>query len=136
MGAAHQVNYLKQPDWEQAVLSLTSGKGADLIVEVVGGDNLRRSLQAAKIGGHIALLGFLDGVTATIPLFPFVVKQLTVSGSSVGPRAAFEDMLRSFEMWQLRPVIDSVYSFDNTLAAYDRLYRGAYGKVVISLKGD
>jgi NADPH:quinone reductase-like Zn-dependent oxidoreductase len=136
MGAAHGINYVRQPDWEQAVLSLTAGKGADLIVEVAGGENLRRSLQAAKIGGHIALIGFLDGVTSEIPLFPFVVKQLTVSGSSVGPRAAFEEMLRSFEKWQLHPVIDTVYSFQDTLAAYDHLYRGAFGKIVISLNRD
>ncbi len=136
MGAAHGINYVQQPDWEQAVLSLTAGKGADLVVEVAGGENLWRSLQAAKIGGHVALIGFLAGVTSEIPLFPFVVKQLTVSGSTVGPRAAFEDMLRSFEKWQLHPVIDTVYTFEDTLAAYDHLYRGAFGKIVISLGGN
>ena len=136
MGAAHGINYVRQPDWERAVLSLTAGKGVDLVVEVAGGENLRRSLQAAKIGGRVALIGFLDGITSEIPLFPFVVKQLTISGSSVGPRSAFEDMLRSFERWQLRPVIDTVYSFADTLVAYDHLYRGAFGKIIISLSGD
>ncbi len=134
LGATQVVNYVQRPDWEKAVLDLTSGKGADLIVEVVGGENLGRSLQAAKIGGQVVLLGFLDGVTANISLFPFVVKQLTMSGISVGPRAAFEKMLLSFEQWQLRPVIDGVYSFEDTLRAYEHLYRGAFGKVVISLE--
>ena len=133
MGAVHGINYAERPDWDQALLSLTSGKGADLIVEVAGGENLGRSLQAAKIGGHIALIGFLNGVTSAIPLFPFVVKQLTVSGSTVGPRSAFEEMLRSFTKWKLRPVVDAVYSFEDTRAAYDHLYRGAFGKIVIDL---
>lgn len=59
MGAAHGVNYVQQPEWDKAVLKLTSHKGADLVVEVAGGENLGRSLQAAKIGGHIAMIGFL-----------------------------------------------------------------------------
>ncbi len=104
-----------------------------MVVEVVGGDNLARSLAAAKVGGHVALLGFLGGATAQIPLFPFAVKQLTVRANSVGPRSAFEAMNRAFETWRLRPVVDAVYGFDDTLAAYEHLYRGPFGKVVVSL---
>ncbi len=125
MGAAHGINYVRQPDWESAVLQLTSGKGAQVVVEVAGGENLARSLQAASIGGHIAMIGFLNGVSAQIPLFPFVVKQLTLGGISVGSRATFEQMLKRFEQWQLHPVIDAVYDFEDTPAAYQHLYRGA-----------
>ena len=134
MGATHGINYAQHPDWEKAVLGFTSGKGVDLVVEVVGGPNLVRSLEAAKIGGKIALLGFLGGATSNVPLFPFAVKQLTLSANSVGPRSAFEAMNRSFQSWQLRPEIDSVYSFGETPAAYDRLYRGAFGKIVVSFE--
>lgn len=134
MGAAHGVNYATQPAWEEAVMKLTSNKGADLIVEVAGGENLGRSLQAASIGGHIAMIGFLNGVSAQIPLFPFVVKQLTLGGISVGSRTTFEQMLTAFEQWQLHPVVDTVYNFEDTPAAYEHLYRGAFGKIVIRLK--
>ncbi len=134
MGAAHGINYVQQPDWERAVLKLTEGKGADLVVEVAGGENLQRSLQAARIGGHIAMIGFLNGVSAQVPLFPFVVKQLTLGGISVGSRTNFEQMLNAFEQWQLHPVIDAVYSFEDTVAAYKHLYRGAFGKIVVRLK--
>ena len=134
MGAAYGINYVRQPEWEEAVLKLTSGKGADLVVEVAGGENLGRSLRAAKIGGHVAMIGFLNGVSAQVPLFPFVVKQLTLGGISVGSRATFEQMLGSFAQWQLHPVVDSVYSFDETPAAYKHLYRGAFGKIVIRLE--
>ena len=134
LGAAHGVNYARQPDWESAVLKLTSGKGADVVVEVAGGENLARSLQAAGIGGHIAMIGFLNGVSAQIPLFPFVVKQLTLGGISVGSRATFEQMLNSFAQWKLHPAIDAVYDFEDTPAAYRHLYRGAFGKIVVRLK--
>ncbi len=133
LGAAHGINYTQQPDWQEAVLHLTKGKGADLVVEVAGGDNLGRSLQAARIGGHVALIGFLNGVSSEIPLFPFVVKQLTVGGTTVGPRSSFEAMLRSFAEWKLHPVIDTTYSFEDAPAAYGHLYRGAFGKIVIGL---
>ena len=43
-------------------------------------------------------------------------------------------MLRSFTKWKLRPVVDAVYSFEETRAAYDHLYRGAFGKIVIDLQ--
>ena len=133
LGAAHGVNYRNEPAWDEAVMKLTAGKGADLIVEVAGGENLGRSLQAASIGGHIAMIGFLNGVSAQIPLFPFVVKQLTLGGISVGSRATFEKMLTAFEQWQLHPVVDAVYDFEDTPAAYQHLYRGAFGKIVIRL---
>ena len=134
LGAAHGVNYGRQPDWDHAVLELTVGKGAEVVVEVAGGENLARSLQATGIGGHIARIGFLDGVSAQIPLFPFVVKQLTLGGISVGSRATFERMLKGFAEWQLHPVIDAVYDFEDTPVAYRHLYRGAFGKIVIRLK--
>ncbi len=134
LGAAHGVNYGRQPDWDHAVLEITAGKGAEVVVEVAGGENLARSLQAAGIGGHIAMIGFLDGVSAQIPLFPFVVKQLTLGGISVGSRATFEHMLQRFAEWQLHPVVDAVYDFEDTPVAYRHLYRGAFGKIVIRLK--
>ncbi len=133
MGAAHGINYAWQPDWEKTVLEITKGKGADVIVEVAGGENLRHSLEALKIGGHIALLGFLEGMTSSIPLFPFVVKQLTVHGSSVGSRASFEAMLGAFETWRIHPIVDAVYGFKELPAAYNHLARGAFGKIVVDL---
>lgn len=54
------------------------------------------------------MIGFLNGVSAQIPLFPFVVKQLTLGGISVGSRATFEKMLTAFERWQLHPIVDAV----------------------------
>jgi NADPH:quinone reductase-like Zn-dependent oxidoreductase len=51
-----------------------------------------------------------------------------------GPRRAFEELNQSLENLKLRPVIDTVYPFDEALAAYDHLYRGAFGKIVIRVR--
>ena len=80
------------------------------------------------------MIGFLNGVSAQISLFPFVVKQLTMGGISVGSRATFERMLDRFAVWQLHPAIDTVYRFAETPAAYKHLYQGAFGKIVIRLE--
>ena len=133
LGAAHGINYVRRPDWESSVLEITGGEGAHVVVETAGGENVEHSLRAAAIGGQIVMIGFLSGVSASFPLFPFVVKQLTFAGISVGSRATFERMLSAFERWQLRPVIDAVYDFTDTQAAYRHLYRGAFGKIVVQL---
>ena len=133
LGAAHGINYVRQPDWESAVSALTGGKGAHVVIETAGGENVEHSLRAAATGGQIVMIGFLNGVSTSFPLFPFVVKQLTFAGISVGSRATFERMLSAFERWQLHPVIDAVYDFTDTQAAYRHLYQGAFGKIVVQL---
>jgi NADPH:quinone reductase-like Zn-dependent oxidoreductase len=50
LGAVHGINYVRVPDWEKAVLDFTAQEGVDYVLEVVGGDNLARSLAAVKVG--------------------------------------------------------------------------------------
>jgi NADPH:quinone reductase-like Zn-dependent oxidoreductase len=134
LGATEGINYARTPDWEKEALKLTSQKGVDQILEVAGGTSLTRSITAVKPGGHIAVIGILEGVSSEIPLFPMLVKQIVLRGFSVGPRRALEDMVQKFERLQLHPVIDTVYRFHDALAAYEHLYRGAFGKIVIRVK--
>jgi NADPH:quinone reductase-like Zn-dependent oxidoreductase len=134
LGADYGINYLRTPEWEKEALRLTSQKGVDHILEVAGGKSLAQSMSAIKPGGTISVIGILDGFSADIPLFQLLRKQIVSRGISVGPRRALEDMLRAFEQYQLRPVIDTVYSFDDALAAYEHLYRGAFGKIVIRVR--
>jgi NADPH:quinone reductase-like Zn-dependent oxidoreductase len=131
MGASHGVNYVRTPEWEKEVLRLTSQIGVHHVVEVAGGRSLAQSMSAGKPGGTISVIGILDGYTSQLPLSELLRKQIVLRGISVGPRRALEDMVRAFESHQLRPVIDTVYSFQDAIAAYDHLYRGAFGKIVI-----
>jgi NADPH:quinone reductase-like Zn-dependent oxidoreductase len=133
LGADHGINYSHNPKWESAVLDLTQQKGVDHILEVVGGKNVTRSISAIKTGGHIAIIGLLDGFTADLPLFPILGKQAVLRGYSVGSRRALEDMARAFAKSTIRPVIDTVYAFDQAMQAYEHLYRGAFGKIVIRI---
>src|SRR5207247_1419323 len=61
LGAASTINYQTTPAWEQEVLTLTDGRGVDHVIEVVGGENLNRSLRAVKMSGTISFIGALAG---------------------------------------------------------------------------
>ena len=134
LGASEGINYRRTPEWEKEVLKLTAQEGVDHILEVAGGNSLSQSITAVKPGGQIAVIGVLDDISSDIPIFSLLLKQVVLRGVSVGPTRALEDMLRNFEQLQLHPVIDTVYPFADVQTAYDHLYRGAFGKIVIRVK--
>jgi NADPH:quinone reductase-like Zn-dependent oxidoreductase len=134
LGATHTINYKTHPDWENEALALTKKEGVDQILEVVGGPNLARSIKAIRPEGQISIIGVIEGFDATIPLFGMIQKLGVLRGITVGPRRALEDMLRKFDELKLRPVLDSVYSFNQARKAFDRLEEGAFGKIVIRVR--
>ena len=134
LGASHGINYARTRDWENEALRLTGQRGVDHVLDVVGGKSLSQSIAATKAGGQITSIGILEGFSSEIPIFPLLTKQIVIRGIVVGPRRALEDMPSAFAKFQLHPVIDTVYGFDDALAAYDHLYRGAFGKIVIRVR--
>jgi alcohol dehydrogenase len=133
LGAQHSVNRQETPDWAQAVLELTGGRGAEHILELAGGDNLAASLRAVATAGRISVIGVLNGVELTASVFPLLLKQVTIQGIGVGHRRALEDLVRAVDQSGLKPVIDRVYDFKALPAALDHLERGAFGKVVLQV---
>jgi NADPH:quinone reductase-like Zn-dependent oxidoreductase len=134
LGASEGINYTRS-EWEKEVLKLTAQEGVDHILEVAGGKSLAQSIAAIRPGGQIAVIGILENFSSDFPIFSLLLKQVILRGISVGPRRALEDMTRKFEQLQLHPVIDTVYAFVDARAAYDHLYRGAFGKIVIRVTG-
>jgi NADPH:quinone reductase-like Zn-dependent oxidoreductase len=133
LGADDGVNYRSTSDWEKAVWALTGKTGVDHVVEVGGAGTLEKSLASARYGGHIHLIGVLSGFTGQVNPWPIVPKNLHLNGIYVGPRRAFENMLRAMEQNQTRPVIDCDFSFAEARTAFEHLRSGAHcGKVVIT----
>jgi len=130
LGARHVINR-KTEDWVEAVYRLTSDRGADHILEIVGGAHLGRALQAAAVFGRVSLIGVLEGFEISGHFAPLALKHLTVEGIQVGHRRGLEDFVRAADRTGLKPVLDAEYDLANLPAALDHLARGPFGKVVI-----
>jgi NADPH:quinone reductase-like Zn-dependent oxidoreductase len=132
LGATHGINRNSQ-NWVEGVYRLTENRGADHIIETVGGAHLGRSIEAAAVGGRITVIGVLDGFEISGPVGPLMLKGVTVQGIAVGHRRALEDLSRTVDRLALKPVIDASYKLGDLPAALDHLDRGAFGKIVIEV---
>jgi NADPH:quinone reductase-like Zn-dependent oxidoreductase len=134
LGAEHVVNYRENPQWSDAILELTGGLGVDKVVEIGGEATINQSAACTRIGGEIGLVGFVSGFGGGLPPLAIMARSLNLKGISIGPRLAFEALLRAMEVTKVRPVIDSVFAFDDYVKAYDHLGSASHvGKVVISM---
>jgi len=132
MGARETVNYRTTPDWQDAVLDLTAGRGVDHVVEVGGAGTLPRSIASTRVAGHVALIGVLTG--GEINPTGIMRNSLRFNGIYVGSRAMFERMNRAFAVDSLRPVIDRTFAFDQAREAFHHLQAaGHFGKVVVEI---
>lgn len=133
LGAWQGIDTTRRPAWDEAVLELTEGRGAEHVLEIVGGDNLIRSVRAVAPGGRISLIGLLASLQITADILPLLVKRVVLQGISVGHRKAFEAMNRAIETAGIKPVIDAVYPFARLPEAFAHLDRGPFGKIVVTL---
>lgn len=134
LGADHLINYRATPDWDEQVRKLTAGRGADLVVETVGGATFARALNAAAMGGTVFTVGFVTGTAATIDLLPVIVKALRIVGNNTGSVADLAEAVRAISAHRIMPVIDRVYDIGDTRAAYADLAAGGrhFGKLAIA----
>jgi len=77
----------RSEDITARVMELTDGKGADRVLDVVGGDMAAVNIEASARGGHIVQISTLDGGTAPVPLRLMMAKGLTLSGSTLRPQS-------------------------------------------------
>ncbi|WP_159729228.1 NAD(P)-dependent alcohol dehydrogenase [Methylosinus sp. Ce-a6] len=133
LGADHGVDTSQTPEWSAAVLALTDGRGVNHILETIGGDNLRRSMEALASGGRISQIGLLAGETLQFPALPFMLRRAILQGVAVGHRRAFEDLVEAIDRLAIAPVVDHVYGFDEAPKAFAHLGRGPFGKVIVSM---
>lgn len=134
IGAADGVNYRMNPAWDEAILQLTQGTGADCIVENGGPGTLERSLKCLAHRGKIAIVGVLAGDRAPPSVMPLLMKRGQMHGVYVGEREELQAMVRAVEVNGIEPIIDRVFEFEDAVAAYEYQSRGLhFGKVVISI---
>jgi NADPH:quinone reductase-like Zn-dependent oxidoreductase len=134
LGAAETINYREREDWDAAVLDLTEKSGVEHVIEVGGAGTVQKSLNAVKMGGHIAIIGALSGGKGEISPVSILMKSIKMQGIFVGSKQMFEDMNRLICQHHLHPVIDKVYEFGEVKEALKCMENGEhFGKIVIRI---
>lgn len=134
LGADHLINYRTAPDWERDVVKFTGGRGADLVVDVGGVSTFARSIRAARMDGHISVIGALSGAEKIdFPMAAAMARNVTIRGITVGSRAHFEDVCRAMEVSQYRPVLHhEVFDMEDASSAINLMKSQAhFGKIAI-----
>jgi len=135
LGADELINYRAREDWDRAVLELTDKRGVDQIVEVGGAQTFQKSLNAVRMGGHIAVIGALSGGTGEISPVTILMKSIRLSGIFVGSRQMFEQLnLMLCQHTHLKPIIDKTFEFGEVREALSSMKAGAhFGKIVVGI---
>jgi NADPH:quinone reductase-like Zn-dependent oxidoreductase len=132
LGASDGINYRQHPEWQNEVMALTNGRGVDHVVEVGGAGTLARSVESARIGGQVHLIGVLTG--GEINPVPVLRRNTILRGIYVGSRQMFEAMNAAITQHKIKPVIDRVFPFEEARAAYHYMKGQTHvGKVVIRI---
>ena len=133
LGADETVNYKTRDDWDKAILEITGKAGADHVIEVGGSGTLAKSLNAVRIGGHVAVIGALSDSGEFSPINVFM-KAIRMQGVFTGSRYMFEEMNRAIKLAKLRPVIDKTFAFDEVRNALRYMESGShFGKIVVKI---
>lgn len=118
MGADHLINYRSTPTWGEKVRQLTEGRGVDHVIEVGGPSTLEQSMIAARIGGHISVIGILTGVAGELGIVTALTRQLRLQGVLVGNRTQQQEMIRAIDANGMRPVIDRHFPLEAIVDAF------------------
>jgi putative PIG3 family NAD(P)H quinone oxidoreductase len=143
LGARAALNYHDE-DFVARVKELTGGHGADVILDMVGGDYVQKNLQAAADDGRIVNVSYMSGSRVALDLGPIMSKRLTLTGSTLRNRpAAFKAELAAavvasvwplIEAGRVKPVVDSVFPLEEAAAAHRRLDSGRHiGKIMLRM---
>ena len=142
LGAARAINYHEEDFVE--IINNETPRGADVILDMVGGDYVQRNIRAAAPDGRIVSIAFLAGSKVELNLMSVMLKRLTLTGSTLRARdsafkGAIADKLRQ-QVWPLiedgriRPVIDSVFPLDQAVNAHALMESSAHmGKIVLRI---
>jgi NADPH2:quinone reductase len=143
LGAVRAINY-RTEDFVEVVRAVTEKHGADVILDMVGGDYIERNLRAAALEGHIVQIAFLHGSKVEIDLMRLMMRRLTLTGSTLRAQtpASKARMAVAIEerIWPLivegkfKPVIDSTFRLEEAAQAHKRIDDpGHIGKIVLEV---
>ena len=143
LGADLAINY-KSEDFVAATKAATGGAGANVILDMVGGDYIERNYEAAAVEGRVVQIAFQGSPKATVDFRRIMLKRLTHTGSvlrsrPVADKAAIargveQDVLPLIAAGKVKPVMDSAFPLREASAAHRRMEASAHiGKIVLTI---
>jgi NADPH2:quinone reductase len=143
LGADVAINY-KDEDFVAVTKAATHGRGADVILDMVGGDYIERNYEAAAVEGRVVQIAFVGSPKATVDFRRIMLKRLTHTGSTLRARsvedkgaiarAVEQHVLPLIAAGRVKPVIDSSFALDEAALAHARMESSAHiGKIVLTL---
>ncbi|MFT5015467.1 MAG: tumor protein p53-inducible protein 3 [Neolewinella sp.] len=144
LGADRCVDY-RTEDFADAVLNETDGKGANVILDFIGGSYFEQNLKAAALDGRIVSLAALGGARVeNVSLAPILRKRLQITGTTLRSRA--KDYKRQLvadfrdQVWphfadrSLVAIVDSIYDWEGVADAHKYMEANAnVGKIVLTI---
>ena len=142
LGAEKAIDY-RDEDFVETVKEASGGKGANLILDMVGGDYIARDIELLAPDGRLVFIAFLRGPKAEINFMPVMRKRLTVTGSTLRPRdiafkGAIAQALRD-RVWplisagQVKPVMYKTFPLAEAAEAHRLMESSAHiGKIVLT----
>ncbi len=142
LGADRAINYLEE-DYVDVIKAEAPARGANVILDMVGGDYIERNLKAAAPDGRVVSIAFLNGSTAEVNFMPMMLKRLTLTGSTLRARSVADKAVIARELeekvWPLlndgafKPVIDSTFALADAAAAHARMETSKHiGKIILT----
>ena len=141
LGADRAVNY-KTDDFVAEAKNATDGAGANVILDMVGGDYIERNYDAAAVEGRVVQIAFLSGPKAHVNFARLMVKRLHHTGSTLRPRSNADKaaMVAAIEAkvmpllrdGRVKPLIDSTFPLEKAADAHRRMETSEHiGKIVL-----
>jgi NADPH:quinone reductase len=144
LGADHAIDY-KTQDFVAEVKRITGGKGADVILDMVGGSYVQRNYEAAAVEGRIVQIAFMEGYRiANLDLRAISAKRLTHTGSTLRPRTPDQKAIIARELearvWPLlakgdfKPLVHATFPLEKAADAHALMESSAHiGKIVLTV---
>jgi NADPH2:quinone reductase len=143
LGADVAVNY-KEEDFVAATKAATNGRGANVILDIVGGDYIERNYEAAAVEGRVVQIAFQGSPKAMVDFRRIMLKRLNHTGSTLRARsvedkgaiarAVEENVLPLIAAGRVKPIIDSTFPLAEAALAHARMESSRHiGKIVLTL---
>lgn len=134
LGADVGINYAKQ-DLTEGVVEATGGRGCDVVLEGIGGDILRKSLDALAFNGRCVTAGTVAPEEAPIDVRRLMVRgQISFTGVHFAPKESVKEVLKLLARGDLRPVLAKTFPLSEACAAHEMLEsRDLFGNIVLEM---